>query len=138
MTEDFDGKQARFEQLWYGVVPATSTICEECDHEMSGRRLNCDGLVVRDVKDDKEEVCGSTQLRFEGLNRSKSLKFRQYLRNHVMQKFHKRKKDQWVSVNQGHYNHAFSSKDQFLTKENCRKYWMGEMQREIEVAESWI
>jgi hypothetical protein len=55
-----------------------------------------------------------------------------------MQKFHKRKKDQWVSVNQGHYNHAFSSKDQFLTKENCRKYWMGEMQREIEVAESWI
>ena len=105
---------------------------------MPGRKLNCDGLVVRDVKDDKEEVCGSTQLMFEGLNRSKSLKFRQYLRNHVMQKFHKRKKDQWVSVNQGHYNHAFSSKDQFLTKENCRKYWMGEMQREIEVAESWI
>ena len=73
----------------------------------------------------------------KGENRTKALKFRQYMRNHVMQKFHKRRKDQWANADKGHYNHGFSSKDQFLTKENCRKYWMGELQKDIREAETW-
>ena len=67
----------------------------------------------------------------KGINRSKSIKFRQYMRQHVLQKFHKRRKDQWATADKGHFNHSFSSKDQFLTKEKCRKYWMGELQKEI-------
>ena len=67
----------------------------------------------------------------KGVNRTKALKFRQYMRNHVLQKFHKRRKDQWANADKGHYNHGFSSKDQFLTKDNCRKYWMGELQKDI-------
>ncbi len=55
----------------------------------------------------------------KGENRTKALKFRQYMRNHVLQKFHKRRKDQ------------------FLTKENCRKYWMGELQKDIKEAETF-
>ncbi|MAK40492.1 MAG: hypothetical protein CL993_02040 [Euryarchaeota archaeon] len=73
----------------------------------------------------------------KGVNRSKALKFRQYMKNHVLQKYHKRRKDQNTDADKGHYNHSFSSKDQFLTKENCRKYWMGELQREISEAESF-
>ena len=73
----------------------------------------------------------------KGENRSKSQKFRQYMRQHVLQKFHKRSKDQYASADKGHYNHSFSSKDQYLTKENCRKYWMGELQREIRDSETF-
>jgi len=73
----------------------------------------------------------------KGINRSKSIKFRQYMRQHVLQKFHKKKKDQWASADKGHFNHNFSSKDQFLTKQNCRKYWMGELQREIRDSETF-
>ncbi|HIC49963.1 MAG: hypothetical protein CXX69_01235 [Candidatus Thalassarchaeum betae] len=73
----------------------------------------------------------------KGVNRSKGLKFRQYMRQHVLQKFHKRRKNQFASADKGHYNHSFSSKDQYLTKENCRKYWMGELQREIRDSETF-
>ena len=73
----------------------------------------------------------------KGINRSKSIKFRQYMRQHVLQKFHKKKKDQWASADKGHFNHNFSSKDQFLTKQNCRKYWMGELQKEIRDSETF-
>ena len=73
----------------------------------------------------------------KGINRTKALKFRQYMRNHVLQKFHKRSKEQWANADKGHYNHGFSSKDQFLTKDNCRKYWMGELQKDIREAETW-
>ena len=73
----------------------------------------------------------------KGINRSKSIKFRQYMRQHVLQKFHKRRKDQWATADKGHFNHSFSSKDQFLTKENCRKYWMGELQKEIRDSETF-
>ena len=73
----------------------------------------------------------------KGINRTKALKFRQYMRNHVLQKFHKRGKEQWANADKGHYNHGFSSKDQFLTKDNCRKYWMGELQKDIREAETW-
>ena len=73
----------------------------------------------------------------KGVNRTKALKFRQYMRNHVLQKFHKRSKEQWANADKGHYNHGFSSKDQFLTKDNCRKYWMGELQKDIREAETW-
>ena len=73
----------------------------------------------------------------EGVNRSKGLKFRQYMRQHVLQKFHKRRKNQFASADKGHYNHSFSSKDQYLTKVNCRKYWMGELQREIRDSETF-
>ena len=37
----------------------------------------------------------------KGQNRIKALKFRQYMRNHVMQKFHKRRKDQWANADKG-------------------------------------
>ena len=73
----------------------------------------------------------------KGINRSKSIKFRQYMRQHVLQKFHKKKKDQWASADKGHFNHNFSSKAQFLTKETCRKYWMGELQKEIRDSETF-
>ena len=73
----------------------------------------------------------------KGINRSKSIKFRQYMRQHVLQKFHKRKKSQWATADKGHFNHSFSSKDQFLTKQNCRKYWMGELQKEIRDSETF-
>ena len=73
----------------------------------------------------------------KGYNRSKSLKLRQYMRQHVLQKFHKRKPSQFTSVQDNHYNHNFSSKDQFLTKENCKKYWMGELQAEIKESENF-
>lgn len=73
----------------------------------------------------------------KGVNRSKGLKFRQYMRQHVLQKFHKRRKNQFASADKGHYNHSFSSKDQYLTKVNCRKYWMGELQREIRDSETF-
>ena len=72
MSEDFDDKLVRFNNLWDGVTP-------------------------------------------KGINRSKSIKFRQYMRQHVLQKFHKRRKDQWATADKGHFNHSFSSKDQFLT-----------------------
>ena len=43
----------------------------------------------------------------KGVNRTKSLKFRQYIREHVRQT------------------------GRALTKENCEKYWMGELQKEM-------
>ena len=72
-----------------------------------------------------------------GINRQKSLKFQQYMKQHVLQKFHKKTNDQFASANNGHFNHNFSSKDQFLTKENCKKYWMGGLQKEIKESETF-
>ena len=71
-----------------------------------------------------------------GINRQKSLKFQQYMKQQVLQKFHKKTNDQFASVDKGHFNHNFSS-NQFLTKENCKKYWMGELQKEIEESETF-
>ena len=66
----------------------------------------------------------------KGVNRTKALKFRQYMKQHVLQ-------EQFASADKGHYNHSFTSKHMFLTKENCRKYWMGELQQEIKDSESF-
>ena len=52
----------------------------------------------------------------KGTNRSKALKFRQYMKNHVLQKYHKRRKDQNSDADKGHYNHSFSR----ITKRNQR------------------
>ena len=57
----------------------------------------------------------------KGVNRTKALKFRQYMKQHVLQKYHKRRKEQFASADKGHYNHSFTSKHMFLTKENCRE-----------------
>ena len=46
-------------------------------------------------------------------NRTKKLKFRQYIREHVRQK------------------------RVALTRENCEKYWMGELQKELHDAETF-
>ena len=94
------------------------------------------------MTDDFDEKLARFERLWEGVtpkgeNRAKALKFRQYMRNHVMQKFHKRRKDQWTNADKGHYNHTFSNKEQFLTKVNCRKYWMGELHNEIRDAESF-
>jgi len=43
----------------------------------------------------------------KGVNRTKSLKFRQYIREHVRQT------------------------GRAMTRENCEKYWMGELQKEM-------
>ena len=71
----------------------------------------------------------------KGVNRTKALKFRQYMKQHVLQKYHKRRKEQFANADKGHYNDSFTSKHMFLTKENCRKYWMGELQQEIKDSE---
>ena len=94
---------------------------------------------MSEVVDEKAE---RFELMWDGMasgkyNRTKALKFRQYMRQHVLQKFHKRKPTQFASVQDNHYNHNFSSKDQFLTKENCKKYWMGELQAEIQESENF-
>ncbi len=94
MSDEFDDKEKRFDDLWDGVTP-------------------------------------------KGINRSKSIRFRQYMRQHVLQKFHKRQKGQFASAVDNHFNHSFSSKDQFLTKENCKRYWMGELQKEISESETF-
>ena len=49
----------------------------------------------------------------KGVNRTKALKFRQYIREHVRQK------------------------RVALTRENCEKYWMGELQKEMRDAETF-
>ena len=59
----------------------------------------------------------------KGENLSKSLKFRQYMRQHVMQILPK--------------NRKIGNKDRYLSKDNCRKYWMGELQTEIADAENF-
>jgi len=59
----------------------------------------------------------------KGENRTKALKFRHYMRQHVLQALPKRRK--------------VGNKERFLNKENCRKYWMGELQQEIADAENF-
>ena len=49
----------------------------------------------------------------KGVNRTTALKFRQYIREHVRQK------------------------RVALTRENCEKYWMGELQKELHDAETF-
>ena len=49
----------------------------------------------------------------KGYNRTKSAKFRQYIREHVRQK------------------------GRPLTRENCKKYWLGELQKEIRESETF-
>ena len=50
---------------------------------------------------------------WDSANRTKKLKFRQYIREHVRQK------------------------KVALTRENCEKYWMGELQKEMHEAETF-
>ena len=50
---------------------------------------------------------------WDSSNRTKKLKFRQYIREHVRQK------------------------RVALTRENCEKYWMGELQKEMLDAETF-
>tara|TARA_B100001029_G_scaffold2481_1_gene1756 strand:+ start:769 stop:969 length:201 start_codon:yes stop_codon:yes gene_type:complete len=50
---------------------------------------------------------------WDSSNRTKKLKFRQYIREHVRQK------------------------RVALTRENCEKYWMGELQKEMRDAETF-
>ena len=50
---------------------------------------------------------------WDSSNRTKKLKFRQYIREHVRQK------------------------RVALTRENCEKYWMGELQKEMHEAETF-
>jgi len=59
----------------------------------------------------------------KGINRSKSIKFRQYMRQHVMQKFHKKQKSQWASADKGHFNHSFSRRPTAVSTgwANCRR-----------------
>jgi hypothetical protein len=71
----------------------------------------------------------------KGINRTKSLKFRQYIREHVRQKFHKPKPGANQKSATGHAN--LTSKSQILSKENCEKYWMGELQKELLDAETF-
>tara|TARA_B110000881_G_C18431675_1_gene441224 strand:- start:21 stop:290 length:270 start_codon:yes stop_codon:yes gene_type:complete len=89
------------------------------------------------MTDDFDEKESQFDRLWDSDNRSKRLKFRQYMKNHVLQKFHKRNKEQFATADKGHYNHSFSSDDQFLTKENCKKYWMGQLQKEIQDAETF-
>ena len=49
----------------------------------------------------------------KGVNRTKALKFRQYIREHVRQK------------------------KVAMTRENCEKFWMGELQKEMRDAETF-
>ena len=49
----------------------------------------------------------------KGVNRTKALKFRQYIREHVRQK------------------------KVALTRKNCEKYWRGELQKEMRDAETF-
>ena len=50
---------------------------------------------------------------WDSANRTKKLKFRQYIREHVRQK------------------------KVALTRKNCEKYWMGELQKEMRDAETF-
>ena len=92
---------------------------------------------MTDFNDDFDEKGSQFDKLWDSENRSKRLKFRQYMKNHVLQKFHKRNQEQTSTADKGHYNHSFSSDDQFLTRENCKKYWMGELQKEIKDAETF-
>ena len=64
----------------------------------------------------------------EGINRTKSLKFRQYMRQHVLQKYHKRRKEQFSSADR-------SVQPQLLSKDRSTKELPqvldGELQKEI-------
>ncbi|CAI8189058.1 MAG: hypothetical protein DBX05_05500 [Candidatus Poseidoniales archaeon] len=59
----------------------------------------------------------------KGQNVTKAHKFRHYMRQHVLQILPANRKR--------------GNKQRFLTKDNCRKYWMGELQAEIEAADSF-
>ena len=59
----------------------------------------------------------------KGLNIAKAHKFRPYMRQHVLQALPPQRKR--------------GNKQRFLTKENCQKYWMGELQAEIRDADSF-
>ena len=58
----------------------------------------------------------------KGQNMAKAHKFRHYMRQHVLQALPLQRKR--------------GNKQRFLTKENCKKYWMGELQAEIREADS--
>ena len=55
----------------------------------------------------------------KGINRSKSIKFRQYMRQHVLQKFHKKKKDKWESADKGHLIIIFQARISFSRRKTA-------------------
>ena len=59
----------------------------------------------------------------KGQNLVKAHKFRHYMRQHVLQALPLQRKR--------------GNKQRFLTKENCLKYWMGQLQAEIRDADSF-
>ena len=72
----------------------------------------------------------------KGINRTKSLKFRQYMRQHVLQKYHKRRKEQFSSADKGHYNHSFSSRIDFSLRRTAVSTGWGNL-KEISESESF-
>ena len=96
--ETFDDKEKQFNHLWDGVVPSTISECKECEKTWKTfDSYNCE-----------TEKCGRKDKKAEmsGNNRNKSLKFRQYILEHVRQM----KKP--------------------LNRENAFKYWMGVLKAE--------
>ncbi|PXF21209.1 MAG: hypothetical protein CXX72_03815 [Methanobacteriota archaeon] len=73
----------------------------------------------------------------KGNNPVKAAKFRQYIREHVRQKIPdiksvSRKRQMTKEGSSGHIDES-----RYLSKEYCRKYWMGELQQEIRDAETY-
>ena len=106
MTEEtFNDKEKQFNHLWDGVVPSTVSECKEC--EMTWKTLESYSC--------NNKNCSSENKRaeIEGNNRTKSLKFRQYILEHVRQM----KKP--------------------LTRDNAHKYWMGVLKAEAKDSENF-
>ena len=99
MTEEtFNDKEKQFNHLWDGVVPSTISECKECEKTWKTlESFSC-----------KTENCSSENKKapIEGNNRTKSLKFRQYILEHVRQM------------------------QRPLNRENAFKYWMGILKEE--------
>ena len=99
MTEEtFNDKEKQFNHLWDGVVPSTISECKDCDKTWKTLvSYSCDteGCSLKEKKAD-----------MDGKNRTKSLKFRQYILEHVRQM------------------------QRPLNRENAFKYWMGILKEE--------
>ena len=140
--EDFNTKREQFWKLWYGIVPGSTTRCKKCTApdnrtplhpKMEGEDMfdsinlketntlfNCTSTTKETSNLTNEKAKKSCfpnvdqgEIEIFDTNRSKSLKFRQYIREHVRQK------------------------RVALTRENCEKYWMGELQKELHDAETF-
>ena len=72
----------------------------------------------------------------KGVNRTKALKFRQYMKQHVLQKYHKRRKEQFASADKGHYNTAYQQ-TYVPNQGKLQEILDGELQQEIKDSESF-